>query len=146
MGAGVFRAQNMTEGNGTAVNATTAVLSSQTCGCNYEPNGHSKVLDRAIASRGDDLTSLTVSLCVLGFGFILLFRFAYYEYLAFLTMKRVMIKNHQAHSVPRRSISLEEFMKYRFLNSLFLPKIFLQIEQSRFSFLFKPACKTNDPF
>ncbi len=123
MGAGVSRwvkrQQNTTEENGTAFNVTAAVLSPQTCGCNYDPNGHSKVLDSANGNRGDDLTSLTVSLCVLGFGFILLFRFAYYEYFAFLTMKRVMIKNHRGESDSRHKISLEEFIKYRFLN--FLP-------------------------
>jgi hypothetical protein len=62
------------------------------------------------SSDEEDTNSLFVSLLILGLGLYLLFRFAYSEYLAFLTMKRAMCKGEKS-----RSVSILDFMMYRWV-------------------------------
>ena len=72
---------------------------------------------RPAVSGREDTVSLLVSLCILGFGLSLLFRFLYSEYLALVAMRRARSESSDADAEPqgkvRRRVSTEDFVKYR---------------------------------
>ena len=64
------------------------------------------------SSNRDGGHSCSACLCVLGLGLLLLSRFVYCEYLAFLTMRRSLSESGSRGKIQRR-VSTREFVMYR---------------------------------
>ena len=83
-------------------------LTSKICSCHAQKsqiNGIQSINER-------DTTRQLVSLCILGIGLSLLFKFFYSEYRAFITMRSALCKIDSKGKIHRR-VSLEDFIKYR---------------------------------
>ena len=104
------------ESNTTTTEAVSLDSMFQNCSCTTSEERIETIETNDLLTHDVDFKNSAIALCVLGFGFALLFRFICYEILAFYAMKRALSKR-DGEGRRHEYLSVREFMKYRFTGS-----------------------------